>query len=85
MIIIVFEIFNSLVFLELIELKFCGLNTYIKKNIDRRSIKDVKECFEDKEESIDIDSNYIIDYNNEEEEENEDIFDKIELTKNNKF
>ena len=35
-----FEFLMYLIFLEIIELNFCGLNTYIKRNIKRRALKD---------------------------------------------
>ena len=52
-----FEIFAIFVFVEIIELNFCGLSTNLKKNIIDRS---------------NIESNLIIQIKEEEEDENED-------------
>ena len=50
--IFVVEIFMTLVFLEIIELKFCGLNAYIKKNIEKRALEDVKDSLDKKKEYL---------------------------------
>ena len=44
---ILIEIFITLVFLEIIELKFWGINQDIKENIGKRAIKDVDETDSD--------------------------------------
>lgn len=37
-----FDFFGYIIYLEILELKFCGLNKNIKKNIIKRAINDVK-------------------------------------------
>ena len=37
---LIIEIFMSLVFIEIVQLKFCVLNKNIKKNIEKRAIED---------------------------------------------
>ena len=63
------EIFFILVFLEIIELKFCGLNKYIKKNIEKRALDDVQESKEEKNNIIEISKGYLVDYDNQISEE----------------
>jgi hypothetical protein len=71
----IFELFITLVFLEIIELNFCGLNTYIKRNIQLRAIEDINDnddlIKEEKEENniIELDGNYITKIGEEKEEE----------------
>ena len=58
LIILILEIFMTLVFLEIIELKFCGLNQNIKRNIEMRAIEDSVNSMKKENESLEID-NYI--------------------------
>ena len=53
------ELFFTLVFLEIIELNFCGLNKNLKKNIMNRSIEDsnISNIYEDDDEEQTIDDN----------------------------
>ena len=71
------EIFMSLIFLESIELKCCGLNKNLKKNIEQRAIEDINSPFEDKDKNIlEIDYDYITYLDNEER-----LKEEIELQK----
>ena len=60
----ILDLFFILVFLEIIELNFCGLNRNLKTNIMDRAIVDRKEseCIIDEDDSFinDDDDNYII-------------------------
>ena len=58
LIILILEIFMTLVYLEIIELKFCGLNQNIKRNIEMRAIEDSVNSMKKENESLEID-NYI--------------------------
>ena len=49
------ELFVTLVFLEIIELNFCGLNKNIKKNIQIRALEDSYEQFNKEEDKKVID------------------------------
>lgn len=62
----ILELLMYLVFLEVIELNFCGLSTNIKKNIKERAISDVSDLMIDGDHP-DRDSFY----NNEDEKDNE--------------
>ena len=70
------EIFMSLIFIEMIELKFCGLNENIKINIEKRALQDIKTIKRKKKNSTKIVelNNYIVrlDNDNEGEEEEEE-------------
>ena len=57
----IFEFLITLVFLEIIVLNCCTLNKNIKENIEKRALMDVK--FEDVEGIWDIDENYSVNYN----------------------
>ena len=58
----VFQFLNTLVFLEIIELKFCGLNIYTQYNIKQRAFEDSKDLLVDKLENIEVDSEYLVEY-----------------------
>jgi hypothetical protein len=63
----VLDIFLILIFLEKIELNFCGLNKYLKKNIKRRADKDLKDSdfYDDESSDInDYDEDYSVHYSN---------------------
>ena len=61
------EIFFTLVFLEIIELKFCGLNKYIRKNIEKRAVDDANSSLLGEEKNIfEFSKGYLIDYDNQE-------------------
>ena len=45
----IIELFFTLVFLEIIELNFCGLNTNTKRNIIERAINDFNFDLEENE------------------------------------
>ena len=81
LIMLIFEIFITLVFLEIIELKFCGLNTNIAKNIKKRALEDFNDSLLTKKKIYEIDNDYFINYDDIEEENNEKN-DKIELINN---
>ena len=75
---ILIEIFITLVFLEIIELKFCGINQDIKENIGKRAIKDVDETDSDNNSFLsDVysDDDYITRFKElkEEDQENHNI------------
>ena len=63
-----FEIINIFVFVEIIELNFCGLNTNLKKNILDRAKTDLVSPYQPIEEEIDEDN--IIDNEQTETEQN---------------
>ncbi len=70
-ILMIFGIFILFIYLEIIELKFCGLDKDIRKNILQREEMDIKmsrlqiEMEMDKEDNeIDIGSGYIFEFNN---------------------
>ena len=63
------DIFFTLVFLEIIELNFCGLNKYLKENIMERAVEDNKECVVEDNYNPIINDDYIIDIR---EENNDD-------------
>ena len=70
-ILMIFGIFILFIYLEIIELKFCGLDKDIRKNILQREEMDIKmsrlqiEMETDKEDNeIDIGSGYIFEFNN---------------------
>ena len=46
-----FEIFFILVFVEIIELNFCGLNSNLKKNIIERGSEEIDSLFEEKDDN----------------------------------
>ena len=69
------EIFLILVFLELIELKFCGLNKNMKKNIEKRAIEEVKLLGED--EAIQNPDDKSNDGDNDEEKDNNNVINEI--------
>ena len=53
-----FEIFFILVFVEIIELNFCGLNSNLKKNIIERGSEEIDSLFEEKDDyTINSESN----------------------------
>ena len=66
----IFELIASCIYLEIIELRFCNLNTNIRKNIILRGEND----------SLNIDNIDEADNNSDEEEEKNN---QIELNKNN--
>ena len=76
----IFEIFISCVFLELIELNFCGLNKNIKKNIVVRAIEDSNESLSPNENTFEVDNQYIVHYDDD-KEEIEDNNIKLEMKK----
>ena len=66
-----------MIFYEIIELKFCGLNINLKKNIIKRAIED-NNTFIENNERIEISENYLINYDDvEEKEEKEENEEKV--------
>ena len=51
-------IIGFLIYLEIIELNFCGLNYNLRKNIIDRAMKDIEEVYNDEEQN-----EYLIDNN----------------------
>lgn len=93
LIIFIFIFINLLIFLEILELNFCGLNRYTRRNIVQRERKEsfalekygrdsndskfqsirytLRDSVRDSTEggkSIEIDENYLLKFNNDEEE-----------------
>ena len=62
----IIEIFLILVFLEVLELKFCNLNKNVKKNIQKRAFEDAK-LLGDNENIFNLDGSSV-DFSEEEEE-----------------
>lgn len=64
----IIEVFASLVFLEIIELNFCDLNTNLKKNIELRAIADSQDfpISNERDLSFQIDDQYIVHFKDEE-------------------
>ena len=66
----VFEVFMSLVFIEIIELKLFGLNKNIKKNIEQRAIRDIEATKNVEEKTIKEDilelNGYLVNFDNNE-------------------
>lgn len=50
----IFEIFITLVFIEILEIKLCGLNKYFRRNIRQRSEADVYLSFHRQRDTTDI-------------------------------
>ena len=65
------EIFITLVFIEVLEVKICGLNKYIKRNIRTRSLVDVLSTLQPQRDTTDIetDEGYSIELEQNEEME----------------
>ena len=73
----IFLIIGNMIFYEIIELKFCGLNINLKKNIIKRAIED-NNTFIENNERIEISENYLINYDDvEEKEEKEENEEKV--------
>ena len=66
----VFQYFILTVFLEYIELNFCGLSDNLQSNIMQRGIKDQNFILDDDEEKIEIDNNYYVNMVDHSQEEN---------------
>ena len=62
------EFLISLIFLEIIILNFCGLNKNVKKNIEKRAKLDYENQFNDHKEILDINDDYEITENGQNEE-----------------
>ena len=73
---ILIEIFITLVFLEIIQLKFCGLDKNIRENIQKRAILDYENVQDRKSNLPDayIDENYITNYKELEEQTQKNNF-----------
>ncbi len=72
----IFEIIITLVFIEVLEIKLCGLNKYFKRNIRTRSLADVLSTVTPQRDTLDIetDEGYSIELeSNEEIEDGENI------------
>ena len=55
-------IISSLIYIELLELKFCGFDYELKKNIDKRGTQDIIKSF-DIDNDADNDNNDIVELN----------------------
>ena len=75
---IVIELLITLVFLEIIELKFCGLNKNIKENIEKRAMLDIVEKDSNDNNSVlsgvYSDENYITNFKELKELSQENLF-----------
>jgi len=72
----IFEVIITLVFIEVLEVKLCGLNKYFKRNIRTRSLADVLSTVTPQRDTLDIetDEGYSIELGpNEEIEDEENI------------
>ena len=72
----IFEIIITLVFIEVLEIKLCGLNKYFKRNIRTRSLADVLSTVTPQRDTLDIetDEGYSIELeSNKEIEDGENI------------
>ncbi len=47
---LIISLISSLIYIELIELNFCGLNKYLSENIIKRGEHEIKELEEDDKE-----------------------------------
>ena len=68
-----------LILIEIIELKFCGLNKNFKLNIYKRSLSELPGSLieeDEEEDKYEIENNYIVDFNNDKK--------KFDNNKNNK-
>ena len=70
-----FQILLLMIFLELIELNFCGLNKNTKRNIQIRARGDIEDI--DNDDSLVEVSGYIVEENNKESYEKKQIFIEI--------
>ena len=51
------SIISNMIYIEVIELNFCGLDYEIKKNINKRGLKDMQQNFNSINKDIDDDDN----------------------------
>ena len=67
------ELFITFVFLEFIELKFCGLNINIKKNIEERATEDTNpiNSSNDKLITFEVDDDYVVVYKDHNDSESQ--------------
>ena len=73
------EFFFICIYLEIIELNFCGLSDNIKRNIEKRALKDSDERLNDSLNNIfEINNQYIVKCNEAEEEKE---YNSLELKK----
>ncbi len=66
------EIFSICVYLEIIELNFCGLSENINKNIKKRALEDSKLTSVPMNYMFEINNQYLVNYDDVIENENED-------------
>ena len=73
------EFFFICIYLEIIELNFCGLSDNIKRNIEKRALKDSDERLNDSLNNIfEINNQYIVKCNEAEEKKE---YNSLELKK----
>ena len=76
----ILEFILILILIEIIELKFCGLNKNFRVNIYKRSISEISDDLDINDDRYEIEDNYYIDYDNDEKEfKNDKETQKIEL------
>ena len=69
--IFIFEFFFICIYLEIIELNFCGLSENIKRNIEKRALRDSnQQPFNTLNNIFEINNQYIVNCNDAEEEKN---------------
>ena len=74
-ILFIFEVIFLLVFLEMIELKFCGINKNLKSNIEERAKLEMKEIDsskynnDKKNDKVDINDDYAINFGDNQKED----------------
>ena len=66
------EIISICVYLEIIELNFCGLSENINKNIKKRALEDSKITSDPMNNMFEINNQYLVNYDDVIEKENED-------------
>ena len=70
----IIQAFALLIYIEIIELNFCGLNNYTKRNIELRAREDLLDIDKDKNlntdiNCVDIDNDYSIEFSEKNENE----------------
>ena len=76
----ILELLVILILIEIIEIKFCGLNEYFRINMYRRSVSELSDDSFINVDKFEIENNYIVNYENDEKENNNhEGYKEIEL------
>ena len=79
-IIYIFELLSILMLMEIIELKFCGLNKYFKRNIYKRALLEMSDNPDINEKGFELEGDYIVNFENDKRKtKNDKEIKKIEL------